>query len=116
MTNLKELPGPVPQSGIRRSVSISSALACATIVLVASLFVGSCRSAVVTSEDATLQERIADSLHQDHLDTIAVVVRDGRATLTGDVATSVEQEAAQRDAEQVEGVQAVVNHVRVKSP
>lgn len=76
----------------------------------------SCRSTVLTSEDATLQEKIVDNLHGDHLDTITVVVSEARATLSGIVSSAAEREIAQRDAEQVEGVKAVANNVRIESP
>jgi osmotically-inducible protein OsmY len=73
----------------------------------------SCRSTGVTSQDATLQEEIADSLHRDHLDTIMVTVREARVTLSGVVSSEADRMLARRDAEQVEGVKAVVNNVRV---
>lgn len=85
-----------------------------TIVLGLLLSSASCRSTVLTSEDATLQERIIDNLHRDHLETITVVVRNAGATLSGVVSSAAEREAAQRDAEQVEGVRAVANRVRVQ--
>jgi len=79
-------------------------------------FASSCRSTIVTSEDATLQEEIVASLHGDHLDSITVVVNQGRATLAGFAPSAAAREAAQRDAEQVDGVKTVVNNVRVEAP
>jgi osmotically-inducible protein OsmY len=82
------------------------------------LLVGSmaCRSTNATSDEATLQEEIADSLHRDHLDAIVVRVRGAKATLSGVVSSAAERETAQRDAEQVEGIKAVTNNIRVGSP
>ena len=100
----------------RRSVVTVSMAVVWTIVLGFMVCAPSCRSTVVTSEDATLEEKIVDSLHRDHLDTITVVVSDARATLSGIVSSVAERETAQRDAEQVDGVKAVANKLRIQSP
>ncbi len=88
------------------------------LLIVSALLVGSitCRSTIATSEDATLQEEIADSLRRDHLDAIAVRVRGAKATLSGVASSAAERETAQRDAEQVDGIKAVTNNIRVGSP
>ena len=97
---------------VRAHVMILSTTALCAIVFAFCLF--SCRSTLVTSDDATLQERIVDNLHGDHLDSITVVVSHGRATLEGTAPSAAAREAARRDAEQIEGVKAVVNNVQVQ--
>jgi osmotically-inducible protein OsmY len=105
---------------VRRMVMPAGVTPSRTVVwlIVSALLVGSitCRSTIATSEDATLQEEIADSLRRDHLDAIAVRVRGAKATLSGVASSAAERETAQRDAEQVDGIKAVTNNIRVGSP
>jgi len=69
------------------------------------------------TDDANLQQRVADELHFDpSLDAahIGVSVRNGVVTLTGHVETFVEKAAAERAARRVRGVKAVAQEIEVR--
>jgi len=69
------------------------------------------------TDDANLQQRVADELHFDpSLDAahIGVSVRKGVVTLTGHVETFVEKAAAERAARRVRGVKAVAQEIEVR--
>lgn len=79
--------------------------------LAIALFVASCGG----KSDADLQKAATDKLVADNVTGVTVVVKDGVATLTGEVADITVKNKAESSAK-VEGIKSVVNQITLKPP
>ena len=77
------------------------------------LLASGCATHGKSSADSALTDRLRAALDSDHLATVNATVSNGVATLTGTVASEVERETAQADAERIDGVRAVANRIRL---
>ena len=64
--------------------------------------------------DADLQKAVADKLAADRVTGVTVAVKDGVATLTGEVADAAAKKKAEDSAKAVEGIKSVVNSTTLK--
>jgi len=64
--------------------------------------------------DADVQKAVAAKLAADNITGVAVAVKDGVATLSGEVASSTVKTQAEASAKTVDGVKSVVNSTTVK--
>ena len=74
-----------------------------------------CSSLQMNSEDSSMANQIATSLQGDGLRRVQVTVRNRRALLDGTVNSQEELAVAQRDAERVDGIVEVQNHLKVRA-
>ncbi len=80
------------------------------LTLVAAVFLAGCGKS-----DADIQKAAADKLKADNVAGVTVAVKDGVATLTGEVADAATKTKAEASAK-VEGVTSVVNSITIKLP
>jgi osmotically-inducible protein OsmY len=77
--------------------------------LAAVLFLAACGKS-----DADLQKAVTDKLKADNVAGVTAAVKDGVATLTGEVADITVKNKAEASAKAVEGVKSVVNSLTLK--
>jgi len=81
-----------------------------TVLTIAiALFMSACGKS-----DADLQKAVADKLAADKVTGVTAAVKDGVATLTGEVADAAAKKKAEDSAKAVEGVKSVVNSTTLK--
>lgn len=79
--------------------------------LAAALFLAACGKS-----DADVQKAVTDKLKADNVAGVTATVKDGVATLTGEVADITVKNKAEASAKTVEGVKSVTNSVTLKTP
>lgn len=79
--------------------------------LAAALFVAACGG----KSDADLQKAVTDKLKADNVAGVTAAVKDGVATLTGEVADITVKNKAEASAKAVEGIKSVVNSITLKA-
>jgi len=67
-------------------------------------------------KDADIQKAVADKLAADNVQGVTVSVKDGVATLSGEVADITVKNKAETSAKSVDGVKSVVNNTTPKPP
>jgi hypothetical protein len=77
--------------------------------LAAVLFLAACGKS-----DADLQKAVTDKLKADNVAGVTAAVKDGIATLTGEVADITVKNKAEASAKSVEGIKSVVNSLTLK--
>jgi hypothetical protein len=77
--------------------------------LAAVLFLAACGKS-----DADLQKAVTDKLKADNVAGVTAAVKDGVATLTGEVADITVKSKAEASAKAVEGIKSVVNSTTIK--
>ena len=77
--------------------------------LAAALFLAACGKS-----DADLQKAVTDKLKADNVAGVTAAVKDGVATLTGEVADITVKNKAEASAKAVEGIKSVVNSLTLK--
>ena len=82
-----------------------------TLALAIALFVGACGKS-----DADLQKAANDKLAADKISGITAAVKDGVATLTGDVKDITLKTRAESSVRSVEGIKSVTNNINVITP
>lgn len=80
-------------------------------VLAAALFFSACGTS-----DADLQKAATDKLTADKITGVTVDVKDGVATLAGEVADATVKSEAEASVKSVVGIKAVTNDVKIKPP
>lgn len=81
-----------------------------TVLTIAiALFLSACGKS-----DADLQKAVTDKLAADKVTGVTVAVKDGVATLTGEVADAAAKSKAETSAKAVEGIKSVVNSTTLK--
>ncbi len=81
-----------------------------TVLTIAiALFMSACGKS-----DADLQKAVSDKLAADKVTGVTVAVKDGVATLTGEVADAAAKKKAEDSAKTVEGIKSVVNSTTLK--
>jgi len=80
------------------------------ICLAAVLFLAACGKS-----DADLQKAVTDKLKADNVAGVTAAVKDGVATLTGEVADITVKNKAEASAKAVEGIKSVVNSITLKA-
>jgi osmotically-inducible protein OsmY len=78
--------------------------------LAAVLFLAACGKG-----DADLQKAVTDKLKADNVAGVTAAVKDGVATLTGEVADITVKNKAEASAKAVEGIKSVVNSITLKA-
>lgn len=79
------------------------------LTLCIALFMAACGKS-----DADLQKAVNDKLKADNVAGVTVAVKDGVATLTGEVADAGVKSKAETSAKSVEGIKSVTNSLNVK--
>jgi hyperosmotically inducible periplasmic protein len=83
-----------------------------TLALLILLFAGSCGG----KSDADLQRAANDRLTADNISGVTAAVKDGVATLTGDVTDVIVKAKAEASVRSIAGIKSVSNTVNVKAP
>jgi len=83
-----------------------------TMALAIALFLSACGG----KSDADLQKAVNDKMAADHIAGITAAVKDGVATLTGEVTDITMKTKAETSVKGVEGIKSVTNNVNVKTP
>jgi osmotically-inducible protein OsmY len=81
------------------------------LTLAVALFISACGKS-----DADLQKAAADKLTADKVTGVTVAVKDGAATLTGEVADITVKNKAEASVKSVEGIKSVTNSLTTKPP
>lgn len=82
----------------------------AIFTIVIALFMSACGG----KSDADLQKAVQDKLTAEKVSGVTVAVKDGVATLTGEVADAAAKKKAEDSAKTVEGIKSVVNSTTTK--
>src|SRR5438874_13404748 len=81
------------------------------LVLAAALILSACGK-----NDLDLQKAATDKLAADKIAGVNVAVKDGVATLTGEVADAAVKSKAEASVKSVEGIKSVINNCTLKPP
>lgn len=76
-----------------------------------SVFVGVLLLASCAKNDSDLQRAASDKLSADNINGVAVAVKDGTATLTGEVKDMTTRTKAEADVKTIQGIKTVNNHL-----
>jgi hyperosmotically inducible periplasmic protein len=81
------------------------------LTLAAALFLAACGKS-----DADLQKAATDKLAADKVTGVTVAVKDGVATLSGEMVNITDKTKAEASIKSVEGIKSVTNNITVKAP
>lgn len=81
------------------------------LTLAVALFLAGCGKS-----DADLQKAATDKLTADKVTGVTVAVKDGVATLSGEIVNITDKTKAEASVKSVEGIKSVTNNITVKAP